>query len=187
MTLEKAGIRVLGVAESYRGDSSVLAGVVMRGDLRLDGAAFASIEVGGTDATDGVLRLWDSLDRSDVHVVLLSGCVIAWFNVVDLERVHREAGVPVVCVTYEESNGLGDDIRRHFDGEEAERRIEAYRKLGSRERVELGTGYEAFVRPVGISVEEVRRLLDRFTLDGRRPEPLRVARIAARGALEMVE
>lgn len=186
MNLEKEGVRVLGVAESYRGESSVLAGLVMRGDLRIDGAAFTEITVGGTDATDGVLDLWDALNRDDVHAVLLSGCVIAWFNVVDLERVRDETGIPVVCVTYEESDGLEDDISRHFDGEDADKRLELYRGLGGRTAVELDTGYEAYVRAAGLDEEEASRLVNRFTVDGRRPEPLRVARIAAHGALPLL-
>lgn len=186
MTLDKEGIRVLGVAESYRGETSVLAGLVMRGDLRIDGAAFSEVTVGGLDATRGVLEIWKTLDRSDVHALLLSGCVIAWFNVIDLEEVREETGAPVVCVTYEESEGLEDDIRRHFDGEEAERRLEAYRGLGERSAVELDTGYEAYVRAVGVDLDETKRLLDGFTVDGRRPEPLRVAGLAARGALDLV-
>jgi len=186
VALNKEGIRVLGVGESYRGESSVLAGLVMRGDLRIDGAAFAEIEVGGLDATSGVLDVWDALDRSDVHAVLLSGCVIAWFNVVDLWEVHRESGVPVICVTYEESDGLEDDVRRHFEGEEVEKRLDAYRGLGERSAVDLGTGYEAYVRSVGLDLGDAERLLERFTVEGRRPEPLRVARLAARGVLDLL-
>lgn len=187
MNLGKEGIRVLGVAESFRGESSVLAGLVMRGDLRLDGAAFSSATVGGDDATRGVLEVWDALDRSDVHAVLLSGCVISWFNVVDLEEVRERTGVPVVCVTYEESEGLRSDIERHFSGEALERKLAAYEGLGGRTRISLDTGYDVHVRALGLDEGETRRLLNRFTEEGRRPEPLRVARIAARGALGLIE
>jgi endonuclease V-like protein UPF0215 family len=54
--------------------------------------------------------------------------------------------------------------------------------LGERQRVRLKTGYEVFVRARGASLDEARILLNKFTLDGRVPEPVRVARLAARAA-----
>ena len=131
MHLQKKGLRALGIAESYAGRiSSTLAGVVMRKDLRIDGFVFGKVTVGGMDATDVILGMIRELDRKDINVVLLSGCVIAWFNIIDPERIADETGIPVICVTYEESDGLIDDIRHHFPGDDA--RIAAYRKLGER-------------------------------------------------------
>ena len=39
----------------------------MRADRVVDGFAFGSCTVGGTDATDAVVALWDRLDREDVR------------------------------------------------------------------------------------------------------------------------
>lgn len=187
MDYGKEGIRVLGVSESFRGGASVLCGVVMRGDGEVDGAAFSTATVGGLDATEAVLDLWDSLDRTDIHAVLLNGCVISWFNVVDIEELHEVSGVPVVCVTYEESGGLEGDIERHFEGEEAEVRLERYRGLGDRRVLSLENGHDIYVRPVGIGMEDVGRVLERFTSEGARPEPLRVAGLFARASLVLLE
>ncbi|PSQ09470.1 DUF99 domain-containing protein, partial [Halobacteriales archaeon QS_7_68_65] len=53
----KAGVRALGVAESSRPDAtrSTLAGAVVRADRVVDGFAFGSCTVGGTDATETVV------------------------------------------------------------------------------------------------------------------------------------
>ena len=92
MHIPKKGLRALGIAESYAGrDYSTLAGVVMRKDLRIDGFSFGRVTVGGMDATDAILRMIRVLDRRDINVVLLSGCVIAWFNVID--RAGDRGGV----------------------------------------------------------------------------------------------
>ena len=53
----------------------------MRKDLGIDGFSFGSVTVGGMDATDEVIRMVHSLERSDLNAIMLSGCVIAWFNV----------------------------------------------------------------------------------------------------------
>ena len=71
--------------------------------------------------------------------------------------------------------------------EQMEEKIERYRSLGMREKIRLKTGYELFVRVHGATVEEARILLNKFTLDGRVPEPVRLARMAARAARKVEE
>lgn len=180
----KPGLRVLGIAESYRGRHdegavSRLAGVVMRRDLRIDGFGTEEATVGGDDATAAVVRLVRSIGRDDVRLVMLSGAVIAWFNVIDAGAVAEETGCGVVSVTYEPSPGLEEAIRRHFPGDPA--RLELYRRLGERAEVALSTGATVYLRPFGLDPAEASALVDAFTLDGRVPEPVRVARLIARG------
>ena len=179
MHLPKKGLRALGIAESYSSRiRSNLAGVVMRKDLRIDGFVFGSVTVGAMDATDAILQMVRDLDRRDINAILLSGCVIAWFNVIDPSRIARETGLPVICVTYEESDGLLEDIMHHFPDDAL--RMAAYRKLGERTPVLLHTGLTCYLRSWGISCEDAARFCDDFTGDGKIPEPLRVARLCAR-------
>ncbi len=179
MHLPKKGLRALGIAESYAGrTNSTLAGVVMRKDLRIDGFCCGRVTVGGMDATDTILAMIHDLDRRDINVVLLSGCVIAWFNVIDPVRIADESGIPVICVTYEESDGLLDDLRYHFPGDED--RMQVYLRLGERIPVELGNDRTIYLRAAGIGYPDAARFCRDFTLEGKIPEPLRVARLCAR-------
>ena len=179
MHIQKKGLRALGIAESYTGRSvSRLAGVVMRKDLRIDGFTFSTVTVGGMDATESVLRMVEGLERNDVNVVMLSGCVIAWFNVIDPAKIAKESGKPVICVTYEDSDGLLEEIRHHFPDDT--RRISAYTNLGERTRIELHTHQSIFIRCWGMETSDGARLCDNFTVEGKIPEPLRVARLCAR-------
>jgi endonuclease V-like protein UPF0215 family len=179
MHIPKRGLRALGIAESYTGRSiSRLAGVVMRKDLRIDGFAFSTVTVGGMDATDSILNMVSDLERRDVNVIMLSGCVIAWFNVINPARISLETGIPVICVTYEDSDGLNSDILHHFPDDIL--RISAYENLGDRMPVELKTHQTIFIRSWGLEQGDAARLCDDFTLEGKIPEPLRVARLCAR-------
>ena len=179
MHIPKKGIRAFGIAESYTGrERSVLAGVVMRKDLQIDGFSFGSVTVGGLDATETILRMITEMERRDLNVILLSGCGISWFNVIDPEVIANEVKVPVICVTYAESDGLEEEIRFHFPEDTI--RLPAYRKLGERIPADLGTGERIFIRSWGISNSDATRLLGDFTLEGKIPEPLRVARLCAR-------
>ncbi len=181
--VNKPGIRALGIAESFVRSEPVsrLAGIVMRGDLRIDGIALACITVGGNDATDGIFSIYKKLRRDDINLVMLNGNVVSWFNIIDSQRIHSELGLPVISITYEESEGLEYYIERYFPGDEE--RLERYRALGERVQMRLNTGYDIFVRTHGISLKETRVVLNRFTLEGRIPEPLRVARLLARAAM----
>lgn len=182
--LNKSALRVLGIAESFVRSCSVstIAGVVMRADLRVDGLAYAHATVGGDDITEAVIGLCRQLDRSDVNALILSGVALSWFNIIDPERIFEETQRPLVCLTYEESPGLEKYIREHFPSPDEKLRL--YSKLGERQNVRLKTGHEVFVRVWGATPDEARILLNKFTRDGRVPEPVRLARLAARAALK---
>jgi len=181
----KKGLRALGIAESFIKDKSAhsqLTGVVMRGDLQIDGFALETITVGGLDATEGVLRLFEGLDRRDINLILLNGCIISWYNILDLDELYKKLSIPIICVTYEESDGLEKYFKEFEDGEE---RIEIYKRLGNRTPILLHTGHEVLVRHYGLEDDkDAKRALDKFTLQGAVPEPLKVARLLARAAMK---
>jgi endonuclease V-like protein UPF0215 family len=183
--LSKPALRVLGIAESFLRSRplSTIAGVVMRADLRIDGLALQRATVGGDDATEAVLQIYADLDRTDINALILSGAVISWFNIIDLQEVYERLCLPVLGLTYEQSPGLENHMREHFAGPEADRKLLCYRRLGGREAIRLKTGYDVYVRALGATAQEARALLNKFTLEGRVPEPVRVARLAARAAM----
>ncbi|MFA6362097.1 DUF99 family protein [Methanoregula sp.] len=185
MHIPKKGLRALGIAESYSGrEHSTLAGIVMRKDLIIDGFAFSRVTVGGVDATDAVLEIVTALNRRDINVILLSGCVIAFFNIIDPGQVHDMTGLPVICVTYEESTGLEGDILHHFPMDTT--RLDAYRRLGARTPHSLPDGQTVYLRSWGLDPADAGRLCTAFTCEGKIPEPLRVARLTARAAHRFV-
>jgi len=186
----KGGIRALGLAESYRGDGgeSYLAGVITRASRVTDGFRFTTMTVGGTDATESVVELYQAHDREDIRFVLVSGIAPAWYNVIDLRTVHDSVGVPVVSVTYEEggkTKGLRESIEDEFDGDGLKERLGLYDSLPDRHRL-IVEGNDLYVRSVGVSEKRTERWVRGFTHDGR-PEPVRVARLAARGLFDFSE
>ena len=190
----KPGTRALGIAESTVVDHCLFCGAVVRADRAVDGVGFASATVGGLDATDAVLRLLGRLDRDDIRYLLVSGVAPAWFNVLDLDRIAEAADRPVCSVSYEPSPGLAPAIDREFGGDEKAKRLAVYERLPPRRRLGVN-GETVFVRSVGLGSRdaapsyepgtvpaEVARVIRAYTPAGGRPEPVRVARLAARGA-----
>lgn len=175
----KPGARALGVAESYTDAESTLGGAVVRAAGTVESFAFATCTVGGTDATEAVVRLWDRLDREDVRVVLIAGIAPAWYNVLDIRRLADATGRPVISVSFEASAGLEDPIRDAFDGAAARRRLETYRAQPTRQECAID-GDTVYVHAAGTEHDRAAGVVRTFTDDGSRPEPLRVAREAAR-------
>ncbi|NHN46778.1 DUF99 family protein [Halostella sp. JP-L12] len=179
----KPGTRALGIAESFRSETSTLAGAVTRASRVVDGFAFSTCTVGGDDATDAIVELYERLDREDVRYVMVAGVAPAWYNLVDLRAVRDAVDRPVVAVTFEESSGLEASLREEFDGEALQWRLDAYDALPPRHPVDAGDD-TVFVRSVGIDDDEADEVVRAFTPEGGRPEPVRVARLAARACDE---
>jgi hypothetical protein len=183
----KPGVRALGVAESAAGeDGATVAGAVVRADRAVDGLVLDTWTVGGTDSTATVVDCWERLDREDVRYVLVAGIAPAWFNVLDLRAVHDAVDRPVVSVSFEASEGLEPALREAFGDADADgdppalaERLATYRRQPDREPVTVGDG-TVYVRAVGCDAGEAREVVRAFTPEGERPEPLRVARLAAR-------
>jgi hypothetical protein len=191
--------RTLGVAFSDGDRTSRLAGAVVTADGVLDGLGFERCTVGGTDATEAVIDLADALGREDVRHVACAGIAPAWFNLLDLHRIHEALDRPVYAVSYEASPGLEPALREAFDGDALARRLGAYRSLPPRTRVDDPAESDApadggspadgplFVRAVGLDSDHAAAAVRALTREGfRRPEPLRIAAIAASAHREAI-
>lgn len=177
----KPGARAVGVAESYEGEQSTLAAAVVRADRVVEGFAFGRCTVGGSDATARVGDLIDALDREDLQAILIAGIAPAWYNLLDLRAIGKRTGLPVVSVSFEASDGLEPALRGAFRGDALADRLAAYRQLPERTALPVNDD-RVWVRSVGATQEEAREIVRTFTPEGGRPEPLRVARLAARAA-----
>lgn len=192
----KPGSRALGIAFSDSQSKSCCAGAVVRADRVVDGFAFSACTV-GDDATGAVCRLVADLDRPDITALLVAGVAPAWFNLLDIARIHEETGLPVLSVSFEASEGLAPAIREELDGEARQWRLERYEALPPRYGLTVNDE-QLFVRAVGAGTavaepatdegsppelapnSEAARIVRGHTPEGGRPEPLRVARLAAR-------
>jgi uncharacterized protein len=150
----------------------------MRRDLIIDGMIFGSATIEGDDATESIILMHKSLARDDINCILLDGLVISMYNIIDGEHVVGQTDLPVIAITFEDSKGLEDSIRHHFD--DWQHKLVQYQKLGRREQVTLKTGKNLFIRCWGLNQRKAVAILDSFTLQGSIPEPIRVAKLAAR-------
>jgi len=178
--LEKKGLRCLAISESFRQNSvkSILSGLVMRNDFVIDGFVFGSASIGGDDATDQILQMYNELHRSDINYLLISGLIISMYNIIDIKKLSNSLHLPVIGITYNESDGIENSIKHHFPNS-FNYKLEKYRNLGPREKITLHTFHDIFVRYEMCSLFQVNKLLNKITLHGSIPEPVRISRLLA--------
>ncbi|MFG1530638.1 MAG: DUF99 family protein, partial [Thermoplasmata archaeon] len=132
------------------------------------------------DATDRILRLVGSTASvGDLRALLLDGPLVGGFNVVDLDRLAQELGLPVVTVSRHRPDlrRIREVLHRYFPRDGPER----WRLLRRHPPRPWGRGPGPLWGTVlGAGRREAARLLDRAAVDGRWPEPLRLAHMVAR-------
>ena len=182
--LQKKGLRGLVIAESFKQNSkkSILAGVVMRRDFLIDGFVFGKATLEGDDATETILSMYKKLNRPDISYLLISGIIISMYNIIDLKKISQSLDLPVIGVTYQDSEGIEEAIRHHFP-DSYESKLKEYQELENREKITLHTSYDIYIRKEGCTLSDVKHLLNELTLQGSFPEPLRVAQLLAKTLL----
>ncbi len=176
----KQGTRIFGIAESYTSETSTLAGVVTTAAGRLEEISIGQCTVGGVDATDTIATVIERVDRPDVGAVLIAGVAPAWFNIINLEGLARRIDRPIIAVSFEESNGLKAAIKREFEPIVAQDRMKRYDALPSRRR--FSADPPIYFHASGCDRETAEDILATVTPEGQpRPEPLRLAKVVARG------
>ena len=177
----KKGSRILGIAESFnkKSDRSILAGIVYRLDRIIDGFSYIETRVGGMDATDKIIELYRDLKREDINYIMISGVVISLYNVIDLHKLYYMLNIPIISITYEESEGLTNYFIEKFPRDWHERLL-IYYKNGDRRKIRLNNGFEIYVRTIGLSQKNAETILNKTTIEGKYPEPIRLARLIAR-------
>lgn len=162
-------------ARQHRGDV-LLVGAVFAG-TRLDGVLSTKVRRDGANATARLVNcLTGSRYFAQLQAVLLQGIAFAGFNVVDLDCLHREIGLPVLVVARRlpDLTAIRRALLEHVPGGARKWRL-----------VEAAGHMEALagvcVQRCGISRTDAERLVAGLQVHGKLPEPLRMAHLIAGG------
>ncbi|MEM3458233.1 MAG: DUF99 family protein [Candidatus Bathyarchaeia archaeon] len=157
---------------------TVLATVLLKGHT-LEDVRTADILVDGLDATEKLKKL---LHGWTFNVVFLAGISFAGFNIVDPAKIHEQFKKPVIVVTRTkpDNRAVKRALRRHF--EDWETRWDVFAKLGPFLEIITSLGRQPiYVTAIGESLGWACKLVRALCVCGRVPEPLRIARLIARG------
>lgn len=155
-------MKIVGVVYAHQRFDGVVSGFIRR-----DGAnaarVMAELIAGGRFA-------------EHVQLVMLQGIAVGGFNVVDVFELHRLTSLPVLVVSSRQPNmnAVRDALLTRVRG--GRRKWSIIKRLGA---MELCAG--VWVQRVGLTLEEAEDAIRRFAINGRTPEPLRVAHLIASG------
>ena len=159
--------------------SKALLVAVLLKELKIEDVEVVRITVDGLDATG---RLAKILSRWKFEAVMLAGVSFAGFNVIDPTIIHEEFGKPVIVVsrTKPDNEAVKQALQRHF--EDWRVRWGVFEKLGLIHKVIVSASEPpVYVETVGVNVEWVGELIRALSVCSRIPEPIRAARLIARG------
>jgi len=157
---------------------ALLAAVLLRG-VEVENAKITEITVDGLDATK---KLAEMLSDWNFATILLAGVSFAGFNLIDPTIIHEKFEKPVIIISRTKPNNkaVKQALQRHF--EDWEIRWKIFEKLGSVHRILVLAGEPPlYIETVGVGVKWACNLIRALSVCGRVPEPIRIARLIARG------
>ena len=157
---------------------ALLAAVLLRA-LKIEDVRITKITVDGLDATK---KLAEILSEWEFAVVLLSGVSFGGFNIIDPTVIYEKFEKPIIIIarTKPDNKAVKRALQRHFKDWRV--RLEVFEKLGSVYKVfAVASEPPIYVETVGASLEWTCNLVQSLSVCGRVPEPIRVARLIARG------
>ncbi len=175
--------RVVGVEDGgFSRESSILkallVSVLLQGVSILD-FQMSDIKVDGLDATEKLIL---TLRRWSFNSVILAGVSFAGFNLIDPNLVFKEFKKPVIVVARTEPNNLAvkNALLHHFEDWKARWRI--IEGLGPVHKiVSMPNEPPLYAEIIGADLEWASALIRKLCTCCRIPEPIRVARLIARG------
>jgi len=153
-----------------------IVGVVFAGS-RLDGVVSGKVRRDGRNATGAVAELVrEGRFAAHLQLIMLQGIAFAGFNVVDIHALADETGLPVLVVARRQPDlaAIRRALTRRVPG--GQRKWRLIEKAGAMERMA-----GVWVQRAGLSLNEAERAIAGVALNGKLPEPLRVAHLVAGG------
>lgn len=177
----KPHVRVLGIDDSpftFKEKDVVIIGAAVRLPNYLEGVLRTKVDMDGTDATD---RLREMVRRSrymeNLAAILIDGIAVGGFNVIDIEALYTDLGIPVVTVTRDEPDikSIEDVLKAKFS--DWKKRLDL---ITGRDLHTVKTEHKPlYVQFVGTELSDVEELISKSTVLGALPEPIRIAHLIA--------
>ena len=184
----KPEIRILGFDDGAfvpRSNASVIViGVIFRGGNFLDGALKTEVTIDGRDATEKLIKLINfTRHKQQLKVIMFDGVTLGGFNIVDIKKLHRETGLPVIIIN-----------RKLPDLKKVKNALKNFDDFKERWKIILNAGKlkecgikdkKIYYQSVGLSDEETREIINLSSTRSYIPEPLRIAHIIATAVVKV--
>jgi endonuclease V-like protein UPF0215 family len=172
---------VLGIDDApfaFGNEKVLVVGVAMRIPDYIEGVMRTECQVDGEDANQALAAMISgSRFMEQIKLVMIDGVALGGFNIVDIDALSKELGIPVATVTRDPPDlvKMESALRKYFS--DWERRLEIVRR---RRLVEVETGHKPLLMAVaGMNEKIAAELIKKSIVRGAVPEPIRVAHLIA--------
>ena len=176
----KKEVRVIGIDDApfdkfnRKKDATVIA-TFFRGGLCIDGIMSCKVRIDGNNSTKKLIEMINqSKFVSQVFAILLDGIAVAGFNVINIQKLSKKTGIPVIVV-----------IRKIPDFETINKTL---KKLGMEKKIKLINGAgpvykfkKVFFQVAGADTDFAEEILKVTCTRSDIPEPIRVAHLIGQG------
>jgi len=185
----KREVRILGVDDCpfEKGQRYVqIIGVVFRGGQYLDGLLSCRIAVDGFNSTKKLIEMINkSRNKGQLRYIMLDGIALGGFNIVDIQKLWAETGLPVVVIMRKRPNFAKIKAALKNLSSPA-RRWTLIQKAGQIYETEVWNNQlrkkgKVYFQIAGLKAQLAAKLIRQTTVHGAIPEPIRVAHLIATG------
>lgn len=157
---------------------TLLVGALVR-RLKLRWVGIEKITVDGLDSTSALLKI---IERAPIvpDFIMMSGLTFAGFNVIDVKEIHSQTGIPIIIVVDRMPNftSIREALIKHFS--DWKRRWKLLTTLTPLNQMHVKRAKNPlYYEYMGISKESARKLIEENCIDGKIPEPIRIASMIA--------
>ena len=174
----KKEIRVIGIddASFNRTDKEVLViATYFRGGDFIDGILSTIIKKDGTDSTRKIINMINKCKfKSTLKCLLLDGIALGGFNIIDVNKLHKETKLPIIVVirNYPDYKKIFSALKKI----KMENKIKLIEKAGK--VTKLG---KIYVQLTGLSLERAKEIIAITATHSYIPEPIRIAHLIGTG------
>lgn len=185
----KPEIRIIGIDDgsfdAQNQDKTCLVGVVSRGGKGIDGILVDEIEIDGMDSTSKIVEMLnESRHKEQLRIIMTSGITFGGFNVLDIERVFEETGLPLIVISRKKPDmrSVKKAIKNLSDWE---KRWSILNSAGEIIPVKTKNSEKRestiHIQVKGIDIEDAKKVIKMSSTRSSIPEPVRLAHLIATG------
>ena len=175
----KKEIRILGIDDgcfTFFSKSVLVVGVVMRGNCEIDGILSCSIKKDGFDSTEKLIHLVrNSKHFGQLRAIMINGSTLGGFNVVDINALSKEAGLPVISVFRKKPNDQ-KILKTLYRFPQGRKKYLVFKKAG-----EVHEFKGIYFQVSSADKNKTQEIINKSLLKSKIPEPVRVAHLIASG------
>lgn len=182
----KREIRIIGWDDApfdKKDKTIAIFGAIFRGGFWMDGLLSTKIRIDGDDSTK---KISDSINnarhKEQLRIIMLDGITMGGFNVVDIEKLHKETGMGVIAITRKMPEFA--KIKKALDNlKDGAKKWALIKKAGMPLRTKIGEG-SIYYQVYGINRKDAEDVIKLSSTRALIPEPLRVAHLIASGVVK---